>query len=129
MRMALITVAAALAGCCGGSPLPTTPATSTLPAPAPLRSYALSGVVVERTAMGLQPLAGVKVGLYAWNEDVLVDEALVTSIQTGADGRYTLQADRFQPWVGASKAGYRYYAAFAPFPVDVSFNIELTLSR
>jgi hypothetical protein len=80
--------------------------------------------------MGLQPIAGAQVGLYAWNEDVLVPEALVASTQTDADGRYSLRglADRQVTWVGASKPGYRYYAAGYPF-LGSELNIELTPSR
>ena len=128
-RLVLLTVAAAFTWCCGGSNPPTAPTSTSQGVPSGLvfTPYTLSGTVVQRSTTGLQPIAGVTVGLYAWNEDVLVDAALVTSTQTDADGRYALQVEHPVPWLGASKPGYRYYAQ--SLPGDPVINIELSPSR
>ena len=128
MRLALLTVAASFAASCAGSPVAATPPVSVQPAAVSTPTYTLSGTVVERTATGLQPIAGVEVGIYSWNEDVLVPEALAASAVTDSAGRYSLQAARQVWWVGATKSGYRYYAERIGVVNDDRFDIELIKS-
>jgi hypothetical protein len=85
----------------------------------------VSGVVVERTATGVQPISGAQVGLYAWNDSDLTPEALVVSTQSGADGQYFLHADQHLSWIGASKAGYRVYEQRLGTRDDLVLTIEL----
>ena len=132
LRCVPIIVSVIVAASCGQSPSTVAPTPTPMPPvvvqPAPV-TFVASGVVAERTATGLQPVADVEVGLYKWNEDALTPEALLVSTRTGPDGRYTLEGDQEATWIGAAKAGYRYYAERIGPQAQEPFDIELVPVR
>jgi hypothetical protein len=83
VAVGLLTISVAALGCGSDSqPAPSQPVSQTpdSPAPVPVPSYTISGIVFEHTASGRRPAAGVTLVVYSATADV---------VKSDANGRYS----------------------------------------